>query len=479
MFKLIALAGALFAADPVAIDADAAQADLALAREALERIHPGYGRYGNTARLDAMWEAAAERASQGATPQSLYLDISLILAEIRCDHTKAELPAALEEARNEQPVYLPFRFIILDGRMIVEHAGATPLQRGEEILSLDGDAASDRLAAILPFIPVDGYTDHVKSLEIARSSEFMGSGFDQFDPLLNPDDDQIIVEVRGLDGGVRTETLDRLTYPAFLEIGSDGRRFRNFSDPDMIEMDYPAPGVARLSVNTFVNYRTPVDPAERYAPYFDQLAADGAHTLVLDLRRNGGGSTDAQQGLLAQLISRPAMPAAEVLSRSYDYDGLREHLNTWNAAALNPDPGWFTARPDGFFALDGAISGAGAVVEPADNAFQGRIVVLTGPQNSSGAASIIGALREEGRAVLIGEPTGGSQVGPTAGQIFFLELPGSEIIVRVPVLWTIQNVSDARDGYGFQPDIAAPVTYEAWMAGRDPALEAAIAWAAR
>jgi hypothetical protein len=479
MLKLITLAGALFAADPAPISGEDAVADLALAREALERIHPGYGRYGNSDRLDAMWSAAADRAANGATPDALYLDLSLILAEIRCDHTKAELPDALETARQEDPVYLPFRFTLIDGRMIVEDAGQTPLDRGEEILSLDGDPAANRLAAILPFMPVDGFTDHVKLLEIADSSEFMGSGFDHFDPLLNPDDGQVVVEVRGLDGAVRTETPDRVSYPRFLEIGSDGRRYRNFSDPDMIEMAYVAPGVARLAVNTFVNYRTPVDPAERYAPYFDQLAADGAHTLILDLRRNGGGSTDAQQGLLAQLIERPAMPAREVLVRTYDYDGLREHLTTWNVAALQPDPAWFTERPDGFYTLAGAISGGGALVEPAENAFRGRIVVLTGPQNSSGAASIIGALREEGRAILVGEPPAAAQVGPTAGQIFFLDLPGSGIRVRVAVMWTIQNVTDAQDGYGFQPDVMATVTYEAWLAGRDPALEAAIAQAVR
>jgi hypothetical protein len=32
-------------------------------------------------------------------------------------------------------------------------------------------------------------------------------------------------------------------------------------------------------------------------------------------------------------------------------------------------------------------------------------------------------------------------------------------------------------GRGFDPDIAAPLTYEAWLAGTDPALESALQWA--
>ena len=117
------------------------------------------------------------------------------------------------------------------------------------------------------------------------------------------------------------------------------------------------------------------------------------------------------------------------------------------------------------------------MVQPAANVWQGELAVLTSVANASGAATIIGALKERDRATLIGEATGGSQEGPTANIIFFLVLPESDITVRVPAQWTIQNVTDPVFGRGFDPDIAAPLTYETWLAGADPALNAALDWA--
>ncbi|MEM1089803.1 MAG: S41 family peptidase [Pseudomonadota bacterium] len=460
------------------LDRALVQADLALARETLQRVHPGYDRYTSTPALDRMWRQLDQSFDEQVTLTEAYLGLSRILAAIRCDHTKAELPKAMVQARESSPLYLPFRFRLFsqDGghRMYVSQPGGTPLARGDEILTIDGTPVQDRLADVAPYIPVDGFTDHVKSVVLASSSEFLGSGFDHFDPLLNDVAAQVVVKARSSDGVIRERTLPRIGYAAFRDLTSGKRWGQNFSDPGVARIEFPTEKVAVLSVDTFVNYRKPVKPEAIYGPLFRQAAERGVETMILDLRSNGGGSTDAQLGLVARLIDKPTFGARDVRVKTINLDGLRDHLDTWEKAALNPQPGQFNRRDDGWWSVKPEFGGVGEPLEPQADAFGGRLIVLTSRSNSSGSTSFVSVMQATGRATLVGESTGGSQEGPTAGIIFFLTLPNTGIVVRVPYQLTEQVTENPVYGRGFDPDIEAPETYESWLAGRDPALEAAI-----
>ncbi len=463
------------------VDRALVQADLALARETLERLHPGYDRYTSTAALDQMWRQLDRSLDEQVEFNEVYLGLSRILAAIRCDHTKAELPKDIEQARESAPLYLPFRFRLFntDGasRMYVSEPGNTTLERGDEVLTIDGTPVQDRLAAVAPYIPVDGFTDHVKSVVLASSNEFLGSGFDHFDPLLNDTPAEVMVKARTSDGKIRTITRPRIGYAAFRDLTSDKRWGKNFSDPGAARIEFPAEKVAVLSVDTFVNYRKPAEPGAIYGPLFRQAAERNVETMILDLRRNGGGSTDAQLGLVARLITRPTLGARDIRVKTIDLDGLRENLDTWEKAALNPKPAMFTRRDDGWWSVKPEFGGVGGPLKPDPDAFGGRLIVLTSRSNSSGSTSFVSVMQATGRATLVGEPTGGSQEGPTAGIIFFLSLPNTGIVVRVPYQLTEQVTENPVYGRGFDPDIEAPETYESWLAGRDPALEAAISLA--
>jgi C-terminal processing protease CtpA/Prc len=78
-------------------------------------------------------------------------------------------------------------------------------------------------------------------------------------------------------------------------------------------------------------------------------------------------------------------------------------------------------------------------------------------------------------ARVVGEPTGGSVEGPTAGVIFVLTLPNSGIKVRVPGIRSWLNVENPPPGQGVVPDVEVQPTVDDWLAGRDAALEAALA----
>ncbi|MEM6267031.1 MAG: S41 family peptidase, partial [Pseudomonadota bacterium] len=329
---------------------DVALAELDLTKRALETLHPGYTRYTSAETLDALWEEARADVSQTPSRGRLYLAISRVLAAIRCDHTKAELPKDFEASRDQQPVYLPFRFKIFDDRIFVFNPGETGLERGAEVLSIDGRPVADVLSEVYALFPVDGDTDHIKPESVSEFGEFVGPAFEHFYPFLYPVNETVALEVAGEDGAAKAYELPRLTFAQYSAITSEKRFSANFDDAVTLKMMDDK--TAYLSIDTFVNYRRPVDPDTIYAPVFAQLASSNTSTLILDLRRNGGGSTDAQIGLLQWLMDKPFQQASAVLVAADRIEpDLRQYLSSWEKAALDPDPAWFTARDDGMFEI--------------------------------------------------------------------------------------------------------------------------------
>ena len=445
--------------------------DIELAQKGLETIHPGYSRYTDKAILDAQWAEMEALANSEMTRAELYVALSALLADIRCDHTKAELPKDMEEARNTELVYLPFRFKLFDGRMYVDLSSVDSLARGEEILAIDGNTVAWWLSSVEGLIPVDGDTDHVKASVIEYSSEFMGGALDHFAPLIGDTGSTARLSVRGLDGSVREQVVERLNYIDYQALSGEKRYSRNFTDA--VRFATLGRDGAYLAVDTFVNYRQPVDPVLHMKPYFQQLEEEGRSKLIVDLRKNGGGSNDAQTALLRYLIGQPVVQVEEILTRTTSIDpDIRPHINTWDQAALDPDPSWFEPAGDGFYRV---IAGSDPTPdEPLPHAFEGEVVFLTGPVNASGVTHMLATLKNHGGFTFVGEKTGGAPTGATANVIFFLTLPTSGIRIRVPVQRTlIANREHLPQRDGIAPDVAVTQTAADYFDGIDRSLDVA------
>ncbi|MEO1202899.1 MAG: S41 family peptidase [Pseudomonadota bacterium] len=461
---------------PERLTAAEAGAEIALARAALESLHPGYDRYTQRTQLDALWASLEASADGGMSRGDLYVELSRILAAIRCDHTKAELPSDVEARRRAEAMYLPFSFRLIDARMFVDRAtDGSGLARGDEILEIDGRDIGTLIESVFPLLPVDGDTDYVKPGLFDTAGEFVGPGLDHFAPYLFEIDDGVELEVRDRSGQARKLSPQRIDFDAYERLIGQKRFSLNFSDS--VRFETLGERGAYLAVDTFVNYREPVDAVAHLEPYFRRLKDEGRDRLIVDLRENGGGSDDAQTALISYLIDEPLLQAEAKLTRYVSIDpAIKPHLNTWDQSALNPDPEWFEPAGDGYYRIVAAEGGAPpGPVEPARYAFDGELVLLTSASNASGLTHLLANLQTAGVATLIGEKTGGAPTGATAGVIFFLKLKASGITVRVPAQRTvIANAAELPEREGITPDMLAPETIESWLNGRDPALEAAL-----
>lgn len=158
-------------------------------------------------------------------------------------------------------------------------------------------------------------------------------------------------------------------------------------------------------------------PTETMAQFTVRLFAHvdsiQAQRLILDIRGNGGGNNYLNQPLVHAIIARPAF------------------------------------------------------------AHTGSLFVIADRGTFSAAVSLASDLERETQALFVGEPTGGAPNSP--GDPAHVTLPASGLIVRIStVFW---QGSDPRDPRAFiAPDLPAMPTWDDWIARRDPALAAILAY---
>lgn len=463
--------------------AEDARADIALMRRALETIHPGLYRRASKAEMDRAFDKLERSVGGPVTDVELYRRIALTLAAIRCSHTKAEQTEAMERWRVDAPSHFPLRFRIIEGRMIVVSSdpAQTVIPRGAEILSLNGKSAKALVAAIAPFVSIDGFTDWVRPTFVARDSDLMGADLDHYYPYLFGFNDRFDIAWRTDDRAPRrTSSLKPVSFRQWTKLDDDGNRYRQDFGPDT-RWKMVAEGTGYLRIPTFVNYRAPADGSALYARALGELRAQGATRLIVDLRHNGGGSNDAALALIDALAQAPYVYQKAVRLKAVRYGDLPEYISTWGdrVRLFNPPLENFTKTPEGWYDLKPEFSADELQSRaPAPGAFEGAVVVMTGPANASGATMTIAKLKDMGRVTLVGGRSGGSADGPTAGNIFMFKLPKSGIVVRIPNAWNAMAVDtfDARGGV--QPDVEVKETVADFRAGRDRALERAIEVAA-
>lgn len=170
-------------------------------------------------------------------------------------------------------------------------------------------------------------------------------------------------------------------------------------------------------------------------------ALNGSKGMIIDLRRNGGGSTPVD---LLQMLTPDPLAGPLMRTRSY------------NAAdrARGVFPGWTDAPP---FEV------------PADTAHQVTvpIAVLTSGQTFSAAEDFVSIFNAMHRGITVGEKTAGS-----TGQPLFFRLPGGG---TARVCTRNDRTSDGTvfEGVGLNPTIAISPTVKSIQTGDDVAVERA------
>lgn len=459
------------------LTAEQASADVALMRTALEEAHPGLYRYVTKPEIDTAFAKLEKRAKTPITDVELYGEISLLLAAIRCDHTKAEFSEVMTKFRNESPTHLPFRFKLFDRRMFVFGGDArSALPRGAEILAINDQPVRVILDRLTNAISIDGFTDASRETKLAADSDLMGSDFDQFYPIFYGFTPTFKLSVMmPNETEAKTVALNAITFREWVKLPWQSTAYRN-EFYKSIDWKLIGNKTAILKIDTFVNYRNPVDPASFYAGFFKVLNSAKVEHLIIDLRENGGGSGDATLALASFLLDKPFVWNKPIQQKAIRFGAWTKYVETWGdrKEIFEPPVENFRKLANGFYErITGEDTPDQRPNAIAADRFQGRVTVLSSSVNASGTTMLIAKLKDEKRVTVIGEATGGSAEGPTAGRLFFLKLPNSGITVRVPNYWNLMSIGSFAQGKGVAPDVEIVPTLDDFLLGKDSVLDIA------
>lgn len=448
--------------------------DVEVLRQAWTTIHPGLYRYITPEALETRLQALAADWRAPGDFRARFLALTRVTAAVKCGHTYPGPYNGGEPVRSRlypDRALVPFAFRWLERQMVVtrDHSAEATFPPGTVITAIDGVSTEALLQQLIPLARADGSNDakRISLMEMRGDDRF--ETFDIHLPLILPLRDRATFERAGMEP-VQAELLTLAERQAALPGVSD-------PDPDANpwSLKKGTDGIHRLTMPGWALYDSSFGWEAWLGRVMDDLTAEGARGLIVDLRGNEGG-LDCGNVILSRLIERDLPVSATRRFTRYRRvpDALRSHLSTWDNSFY--DWGSAAAEPDdrGLYRLTRYDDdGETLLIRRAGRRFAGPVVVLCDASNSSATFQFAAVAQDHDLATLLGQPTGGNRRGINGGAFFFLKLPASQIVVDLPIIASFPATPQPDNG--IDPAVFIATTAADVAAGLDPQMAAATA----
>jgi len=392
---------------------------------AAERVYRASRVYGAALTYFAHWADAPDAGTIEAAHRA-YLEAALA-SEDRAAFSRASM-RFLATFRNGHTLFLdrqlamgagalPFGAGFIGDRWVVTASRADGLRVGDVLETIDGRPFEDFFREVRPLIAAS-------TERWARRALFGRFGPAAVYAHLFPERFAL-----GLAGGRRVE-VDRRATPGLEPGGTEG----HWLEPGRL---------AYVRVPSFIDPQFEKRAVELVREY------ESAPALIVDVRANSGGSTP--QELTRRLMDRPHRWWTESTPASLPYFRLRAAEGSWQYEPFGrPEFLWHSSTNP-----------------PEAGAYPGRLALLVDAGCLSACEDFVMPFKDNGRATLVGETTGGS-----TGQPYMLDL-GDGMQAIVGAKREMFPDGSPFEGVGIRPDVEVTPTVEDLRAGRDAVLDAA------
>lgn len=434
------------------------QEDFEVLQNALIKVHPGLYRYNDSVAISQNLQILKSTFQEPLTYAETFIALSKFISTIQCDHTLVSFfnqEPIINSIIHRQKDKMPFTFNWFDNRMIIDKGvdSIAKIEKGSEILSINGVPVQDILRTLIPHISADGATTHNK---ISKASidgySFRYSAFDVLYPLLFPlKSDQIELRIkRPKEKGYLNLIVEALTREErnkrLIAINDDFPK----SPEDLWEYKILEYNIGYLKIGSFATNRFDIDWKFFLRNAFSNLRRKNISNLILDIRENQGGMDEAAYELEQYIIKNEFVTNGfKMQSRFILFpNDIKAHIETW-------DNWFYDLRGDehikdkDYFIFPGLLPSR--EIKSSENTFTGHIYMLTGSRNVSGAFYLARLFKQSKSGLLVGQETGGNEKGINGGAILFLKPPNSRININLPVMGTFATTK--KPNRGILPDI--------------------------
>jgi hypothetical protein len=446
------------------------KADLRVLWDILEEGHGGFDRYTPLEALRKSFEAVAGGLTAPLTEFEFYARLLPLVAEIKDGHTLLALSPAAASWFDGRPVFFPFGLRFLKDKVYIFRnlSEEASVNDGAELLAVDGTAIKDVIAALVPLVPADA---GIRTARLRRLENM--TTFGRFLALRFGERGSRRVRIRPLEGVAPKE----VTVPGITAVDT----------VRLLRERYPATAERRPTYELAFRGDTAVltvrqfgDDPDKSRPRYPEFLTDAFRTLqerkteslVIDLRGNGGGRDEYAKLLFAHVMDRPFMYYAGLETKKDRYDLFRYTGETAKDAKELAQPLRKNAR--GWFDVLGHPNRG--LQMPAEPGFRGRVAILIDGGSFSATGETTSAFHYYQKAVFFGEECGSGYYGNTSGFMVMATLPGTGIRVRVPLVLYTMAVDGSPKDRGIVPEFPVSPTIEDLLAGRDPAMDRALAY---
>ena len=249
----------------------------------------------------------------------------------------------------------------------------------------------------------------------------------------------VTLKVKDPDGTERKVSLTRNSADSN-GIPFFWRPMRWFMFDPLIETRMLESDICYIRISNFSSEKVVAE----FQKVFDSLEIAQLRGIILDVRFNLGGNSANAYSIASFLTNQP-LKTSKWKSLSYV-----SAYRSWGHPT-----GWIEGDP--------------SIIEPRKGkTYSGPLAILVGPGTFSSAEDFLVPLKYSGRAVLVGEKTGGSTGNPIV-----VSLPGGGTF---KVVSKIDMFPDGREfvGIGILPDVEVHFTQQNLMNGTDPVLQKGI-----
>lgn len=460
--------------------------DVDYAYHKLQKMHPQLYWYISKEELDHKFDSVKKNINKPLTPLQFYFTLQPVIASIREGHLSLRIPRErfkkkdFRSFRNKKGMFSRFGYYVKDDHLyIVENKDSIQgIPPGTEILSINKIPVSDYLKKYRSLISSDGFNTTFqpyflkdtffnfytaeKGLADSATIETLYNNVKKVYTLKRETKSENDLKA---DKKQKKRTLEKKVndYSAFNN--SYNRNFK-FLDKDS--------SIAYMRIRSFS--RSYSD--QFYKEAFTKIKNAQASYLIIDIRNNYGGSLYEINNLYSYLAPEPfvLIKPSEVTSKMTPLktNYFRKSNVLQYAFKSLTYPTYVFAQTFSTYKRDGKVfykMKENKTTKPNKNAFNGKVFILVNGASFSASSIISSKLKNDHRAIIVGEETGGANDGTVAGFYSYQKLPNSKIDLPIGLLLVQPNINFTNTQRGVIPDVNVTENIQDIIDKKDPQMD--------